>query len=271
MSQKINIYSDAWVEMIFENKNQDYGAFELRKASSKRHLIAVISATIFFALAVSSPMIIKSIIREEKSKNVEVTNLAKIDLDKPKQEEEKVIAEPPPPPLKSSIKFVPPVIKPDDEVSDEDQPKTMEELTKSSLTVSVADIKGTDEENGVDISELNENQNITEEAAEKVWNFVEQPAGFPGGEGELNTYLTKNIKYPELAKESNISGIVYLSFVVNKNGKISQVKLLRGIGGGCDEEAIRVVKEMPSWLPGKQNGEAVNSTFNMPIKFVLQN
>jgi protein TonB len=105
---------------------------------------------------------------------------------------------------------------------------------------------------------------------EEIFMVVEDQPGFPGGERERMTYLVKNIKYPTMAKESGIQGTVFLSFVVEKDGSITGVRVLRGIGGGCDEEAIRVVKAMPKWKPGKQRGKPVRVQFSMPIKFTLQ-
>jgi protein TonB len=93
---------------------------------------------------------------------------------------------------------------------------------------------------------------------------------FPGGEEELFKYLSKNIKYPSMARENGISGTVYVTFVVETNGDITDVKKLRGVGGGCDEEAIRVVKAMPGWSAGKQNGKPVRVQYNLPIKFTLR-
>jgi protein TonB len=93
---------------------------------------------------------------------------------------------------------------------------------------------------------------------------------YPGGQEELYKYLQKNIRYPEMARSNGIQGTVYVQFVVNKYGKIKDAKVLRGIGGGCDEEAIRVVMGMPDWKPGKQNGLAVPVYFNLPVKFTLQ-
>lgn len=271
MSEKVNIYSDEWCDLVFENKNREYGAYVLRKESSKRHLKSIIIAVVFFTLAVSSPVILKTILPEKKEKMVEVTSLTNVKMENTKKkEEDKVIDEPPPPPLKSSIKFVPPVIKPDEEVSDEDMPKSQEELTKSNLNISVADVKGTDEENGVDIAELNKNQEIASEDVEKPFTVVEQAPDFPGGDEARVKFLHDNIRFPQMARESGIEGTVYVTFVVEKNGSISNVQILRGIGGGCDEEATRVIKQMPNWKPGKQNGQAVRVQFNMPIKFTLQ-
>ena len=104
----------------------------------------------------------------------------------------------------------------------------------------------------------------------EIFQIVEEMPLFPGGEEALLAYLGKNISYPQMAKESNIQGTVYIGFVVEADGSITNVKVLRGIGGGCDEEAIRVVKSMPRWAPGKQRGKPVRVQFNLPIKFVLQ-
>ena len=85
----------------------------------------------------------------------------------------------------------------------------------------------------------------------------------------MQKFLRDKIQYPTLAQESGIHGTVFVQFVVSKTGKISNVKILRGIGGGCDEEAVRVVKEMPNWIPGRQNGQAVPVMFQIPVKFQL--
>ena len=104
----------------------------------------------------------------------------------------------------------------------------------------------------------------------EIFTVVEQQPGFPGGDIERIKFLQKNIKYPQMARESGIQGTVYVTFVVEPNGSISHVSILRGIGGGCDEEAIRVIESMPKWNPGKQRGKPVRVQFNMPIKFTLQ-
>jgi len=104
---------------------------------------------------------------------------------------------------------------------------------------------------------------------EQVYQVVEQMPQYPGGQDELAKFLGQHIKYPEAAKKDSISGRVYVQFVVNKTGQINNVKLVRGIGGGCDEEAIRVVKMMPLWTPALQNGKPVSVFFNLPIVFTL--
>ncbi len=105
---------------------------------------------------------------------------------------------------------------------------------------------------------------------EPVFVVVESMPSFPGGMGELMKYLQKNIKFPNLAKEAGIQGRVFVSFVIEKDGSVTDVTILRGIGGGCDEEAIRVVEKMPNWIPGQQRNVPVRVSFNLPIKFTLQ-
>lgn len=105
---------------------------------------------------------------------------------------------------------------------------------------------------------------------EEIFLVVEQMPSFPGGEQEMYRYIGKNIEYPRMAKESGISGRVFVTFVVEKDGAVTDVQILRGIGGGCDEEAIRVIKSMPTWQAGKQRGKPVRVQYRMPIKFTLQ-
>ena len=103
----------------------------------------------------------------------------------------------------------------------------------------------------------------------EIFTVVEESPSFPGGDEARIRFLTENIKYPQIARESSIQGTVYVTFVVEKNGSVTDVRVLRGIGGGCDEEAVRVIKAMPKWNPGKQRGKPVRVQFNMPIKFTL--
>jgi len=103
-----------------------------------------------------------------------------------------------------------------------------------------------------------------------IFTVVESMPGFPGGDHAIIKYLGNNINYPEMARESGIQGRVFVTFVVEKDGQVSNVKVLRGIGGGCDEEAIRVVQQMPNWIPGKQRNIPVRVQFNLPIRFVLR-
>jgi periplasmic protein TonB len=119
------------------------------------------------------------------------------------------------------------------------------------------------------VEDDNSNQVIEEVVETPIFTVVEEMPSFPGGDEARIKFLQDNMKYPQMAKESGIQGTVYVTFVINEKGKVADVKVLRGIGGGCDEEAIRVVNIMPAWNAGKQSGKAVRVQFNMPIKFTL--
>jgi len=157
---------------------------------------------------------------------------------------------PPPPPPKKVVQIN--VVDDDVEVEEE-------------LLIDVEADEDTEVEEYIPI-EVDEE--VVEEAT--IFTVVESMPEFKGGMGELYSYLGNNIKYPVMAKESGIQGKVYVTFVVERDGSITDVKVLRGIGGGCDEEAIRVVGGMPKWKPGKQRGKPVRVQYNLPVRFTLQ-
>ena len=260
--QKLNIYSEKWCDLVFEGKNQTYGAFVLRKFRDNRHRTALIVTLSFFFLAFTLPTLLSIIAPKHNVKNTEVTVLTDLNIEKQK-EQPKLPDEPEK--IKASIAFTPPVIKPDDQVREE--MKSQDVLNDAPVAISTADITG--DNTGKDISEVQETKKVVEEE-EKPLTVVEQNPEFQGGLEALLKYLGKHIQYPALAQESGIQGTVFVQFVVSRTGKISNVKVLRGIGGGCDEEAVRVTKEMPNWIPGRQNGQPVPVMFQIPVKFQLQ-
>ena len=269
MSQKVNLFNEAWVDLLFKDRNQAYGAYELRKDSSRRHKWGIIGALIFLALVIWLPILYKQINSLTKEKNTDVTVLSNIEIIKKVEKPIDVVIEKPAPPLKSSIKFTPPVIKPDEEVQADEEIKTQEELTKTDMNISTADVKGTDEVNGMDIADLNK-MVVGEDSTSAPYSVVEQMPEFPGGEAALRKYLSNSVKYPRIATENGVQGKVYVNFVVDKSGSISNVKVVRGVDSALDNEAVRVIKAMPKWIPGKQNGETVRVSYTVPINFVLQ-
>jgi len=149
------------------------------------------------------------------------------------------------------------------------QQTTVIEIVEDDVEVDDIEIDAeTDDDEEIEEAIIQEEE-AEEEKEEEIFVFVEEQPGYPGGDKARIKYLQENIKYPEMAKESGIQGTVYVTFVVEKDGRITSVKVLRGIGGGCDEEAVRVIKKMPKWKPGKQRGRSVRVQFNMPVRFVL--
>ncbi len=279
MAKDINLTSEKWIELIFEGKNKDYGAYTLRKNSPKRHSYAFIIVLLMVLLSVVSFVAynkIKEVIEERRESMTEVTQLSNIELDAPEEEipEEQQVKQyeaPPPVELKKTIQFTVPEIKKDEEVPEEQEMKSQDELTETDTQISIADVEGTDEDTGIDIADLEKNQVIVEEekVEETVFDIVESPPSFPGGEKAMYKFIGDNLVYPPIAEENQISGKVTCQFIVAEDGSIKNVQVLRGRDRSLDAEAVRVIKSMPKWIPGKQAGKAVKVRFILPITFQL--
>lgn len=269
---KIDLTSLEWCELIFKDRNKNYGAYKMRQELGKRQTVALIIVTVVALVGFTLPRLIRMAIPEQKEEMVEVTQISA--LEEPEVKEENIIkkVEPvaPPPALKSTIKFTTPVIKKDEEVQDEDMLKSQDELSETKVQISIADVKGNDELNGQDIADLQEVITQTPEKKQEPYTMVEQMPQFPGGQAELLKYIAKNLRYPTISQENGIQGKVILRFVVSAEGKVENVQVLRSLDPYCDKEAIRVVQSLPQWIPGKQNGRNVPVYYTCPIVFKLQ-
>ena len=268
---KIDLTSREWCDLIFEGRNKEYGAYKMRARAPRRLTFSVILVIVIALVGFSIPKLITMVTPEKKEVMTEVTTLSQLEEPEVKQEEVQKVepVAPPPPALKSSIKFTAPVIKKDEEVADEDEMKSQEELTESKVTISIADVKGNDEEGGELIEDL---KTIVTEAPEEeqVFDMVEQKPQFPGGDAEMYAWLSKNLRYPVIAQENGIQGRVVCQFVVGSDGSIREIKVLRGLDPSCDKEAVRAIQAMPKWIPGRQNGKAVAVRYTLPVMFRLQ-
>ncbi|MDR1022221.1 MAG: TonB family protein [Prevotellaceae bacterium] len=273
MGKDAQLNSIEWTELIFEGKNQAYGAFYLRRTSWRRHVLALlimVAATVIVALL---PVLIETVKKTREylggvDTQVELATIKEAP-EIPKEVIKTEPEAPPPPPLKSSIKFTPPVITEDDKVRDDEQMASQEHLSETKVTISIANITGDDNDpNAVDIAELEQHKVVV--ADEQPFLAVEQMPQFPGGDNALRKYLAEQVRYPPLAAENNIQGRVVIRFVITKNGSVDRVEVLQGIDRVCDEEAMRVVRTMPKWIPGRHNGRAVPVVYTVPIVFKLQ-
>jgi len=248
-------------DLVFANRNKEYGAYVIRARYNKRVAMALLFALILVVVVVGVPVLVRLLsdmdLGKKKMVSEEITLAEPPPIDKTAPPPPPVI---PPPPVQQTIKFTPPKVVKDEEVPEE-PPPTQEEMKD----VQISTVTQEGEKNVVDLPpEVDADEG-------KVFTFVEEMPGFPGGDQKLMEYLQKNIKYPMIAKENGIQGRIYVTFVVDKDGKIKDSKILRGgLGGGLEEEALRVVRSMPDWKPGKQNGRAVQVQYNLPIIFTLK-
>ena len=267
MAAKIDIFSNDWLELVFEGKNQKYGAFEIRQKSSKRHIYGLIITSVMFIVGFSLPGLIERFVPKRVERDVTVRTLSDLKLDKPKEQDE-ILKElpPPPPPLRNTIKFTPPVIKPDEEVNEEEEPKLQQEVVDAKAAIGTVTFdKGTDD---ISAPLPTDDKQISEEE-ETPFVVVEQMPEFPGGEKAMLRFISKNVVYPQIAVENDVQGVVVVNFVVDIDGSITQVKILSSVSKDCDDEAVRVIKSMPKWKAGKQGGRNVRVYYSVPIRFIL--
>lgn len=261
-------------DIVFEGKNKEYGAYTLRKAYQRYLSIATGIAVAFFVISTSAPIIYglvkpKEEVQVNRKRVVQITELAEPPSIDEKQEQVKVEA--PPPQLKSTIAFLPPVVKPDEQVTEEYIPTVQELHDVDPGTKTVEGQAGGVDYSLLEVQEPTQEQQIVEvEKKEEPFTFVEEMPMFPEGNDALMSFIIENIQYPEIAKRASVEGRVLVQFVVEKSGQITEVKVVKGIGAGCDEEAVRVTKLMGKWKPGKQNGKPVRVRMVIPFQFKLQ-
>jgi periplasmic protein TonB len=266
-------------DIVFENRHKTYGAYELRKSYRKTVWKAFFIGSLTFVAGVAGPYFAAKIYEANKAKEEVVVDIDLSKLEEQKKEEEKIELPPPPPPEEikkpevAQVAFPPPVPKPDEQVIEETPPPKMEDMQDKAISnknVEGEKSEGLIEDTPPEAKEEVKVAEIEKPKEDEIFTTVEQQAEFPGGTREMYKFLGANIKYPAAAQRANVSGKVFLQFVVNTDGSIVDIQPLKGIGFGCDEEAIRVVKDMPKWTPGKQNGRSVRSRFTLPVNFVLE-
>lgn len=262
-----NIYLESTIEdIIFEDRNKSYGAYQLRQETNRNLkgalLIAILLTSAFSAYslsdkkieAIEEPIIV---VYNVKDVTIEMPELPKIEQPKPPVAEEVHQA------TQAYTEFV---AKQDNLVTDDKVP------TIDDLKGKVIDSKTTDGIEGD--NPIIEQPKVTlkpEIKKDVILTFAEQMPEFNGGYTAMQNWIIKHIRYPSSAMAMGTEGTVFVSFVINTDGKISNVELVRGIGSGCDEEAMRAVEAMPVWFPGKQNGTPVRVKTTIPIKFELAN
>ena len=286
MAKDVDLSSKEWTDVIFEGKNKEFGAYELRRQSDKRHNRAVIFVLIGLILVLIGGYfwgMYSDYRREQRELELQaqleqqLADIAAAEAEDPEEVEEvpQAVEEPQreealPEEILNTIKDTEISIAADEEVTEDITSK--DDVAESTAAAgSTTFDQGTDDLNVV---REHKEEIIVEEkhepVKEEIFTAVEQMPQFPGGEGELLKYISTHIKYPTMAAENNIQGRVVVKFVVQKDGKVGEVVVLRGQDPDLDKEAVRVVKTLPNFIPGKMNGQAVSVWNTLPINFKLQ-
>lgn len=286
MAKDVDLSSKEWTDIIFEGRNKAYGAYELRSNSDKRHNmallwtligLAVVSLGIFLWGLYSDYRAEQAKIEAEKLAAIEQEQIDEliVDLDEEEIEENQMVQEEElpealPEEILNTEKFTEfLVVENEKEI---EQVKTAEEVQQTETALGNVDFdKGTDD---LSVVRTYQEEVIVEEKKpvedNKVFDSVEQMPTFPGGEAELLKWISNHLKYPPMAMENGVQGRVVIRFVVTKDGSVGEVQVYRGKDPDLDKEAVRVVKSLPKFIPGKMNGQAVNVWFTLPVNFKLQ-
>lgn len=259
---KLDIFKNQWLDIVFDGRNKSYGAYQLRKSNTKTSVRALIVGSILFGLAVSAPLILSLL---PDSSDVEENRDIKITAIKlpPKQEKpiENLPPPPPPAPKVDQVKFVKPVVAKAEEITEE-PPKIVEMKDKK---IGAETIKG-DPDAVLSVEPVGTGTAaVVEEAPDnQIYSTagIEVKPDFPGGINKFYKFVGDNYQTPE---EEGLKGKVYVTFVVEKDGSLTDIKVIRDIGYGTGKEAIRVLKKCPKWTPGEQNGKKVRVLYSLPI------
>ncbi len=286
MAREVNLSSREWCDLVFEGKNKDFGAYVIRTDSSRRHnkavLLTIIGSIIFGLLAfgyVKANQYLEErwLADQAGQEGVIIDMRPDAEESEPEQEilEEKKPEVLPEEEILNTIKVTELAIVEDNMVSEEDKIMTQDEIIAAQTAFGATNYdQGTD---NLNVSNTNVNVVVVEppvdrpvEVEQKVFTSVEQMPQFPGGEAALMKYLQSHINYPPMAAENNVQGKVVVQFVVDKTGKVGEVKVVRSVDKDLDREAVRVCKSLPKFTPGRQNGQAVSVWYTLPVTFKLQ-
>lgn len=270
-SSKLDLFEQEWIDNVFEGRNKSYGAYELRTNSGKRTLKALLIGAIIFVLLVLTPVISKYI-SENIGKEEEVLDekVVMVNLDQPiEQPKEEIIVEPiVQKQTQSNVdiqKYVPPVIV-DKEVVKEEVAVVTELKKTGSETIKAKEGGEVVLDNTA--SEIKVDAEVIEEDPTKIYTSVQVQPEFPGGMAGFSKYVQKNYRVPEV--DDDVSGNVIVNFVVERDGTLTDIKVVRDLGYGTGKEAIRMLKSAPKWKPGIQNGKPVRVSYNLPIRLVIK-
>ena len=281
MAKDVDLTSREWRDLVFEGKNKDFGAYKLRESSSSRHTKAVVWVLISVAIILVLLILSVSGVFAKPEEDVIVTattqEITTMEVEEEIIEEEEKFEIPEPEPVvapeevANQQRVTDLLIVEDDKIEEDKQVKNQEEVLENEAQAGALDITdGTNDLNKMTIKEEVIAAPVVEEEQPLNIAMVEQKPEFNGGEAAMYKWLSDNIVFPTIAAEEGVQGRVVVEFVVGKDGSISNVRVVRPRHPALDKEAVRVVKAMPAWIPGRNNGQPVKVTYTLPVNFKLK-
>ena len=277
MAKDFDLQSPQWLEILFEGKNKRYGAYQLRDDSSNRHIKSLIVVIVLGLAAIFLPDIIENMILSKKTVAQDEA-FAQTEFNttqeqkKPEQQQEEMVIPQETRELAKSIMVTEAKIVDSEEIREQNLAQANDVLKDIDAVIATKTVEnGVTDGSGFNPDDYKQVVETTTPETEKVYTWVQVKPSFPGGEEARLKWLKENLEYPQQAVADEIQGLVQVGFVVEKDGSITDVKVVQSAHSTLDREAIRLVKAMPKWIPGKQNGNTVRAYFTQPIRFVLRN
>ncbi|WP_374164968.1 energy transducer TonB [Arcticibacter sp. MXS-1] len=274
-TDKFDVYRSEWLELVFANRNHEYGAYQLRKEYASNLNKALLLASIIFVVGFTIPVVIRNFGADIP----EAPQPALISDDRPIVVDLSHVKELPPPPLPAGMeqkikttRFVPPRVVAAAQVTEEmPDVQTLQKSTIATKTQEGIEVPAIESPASLPATGGAGTGEVSTGEGDGLVDFhlVEKFPEFPGGVEAFGNYLRKNLRYPASAVDNNVAGRVFVSFIVERDGTLTDIKVVKGIGFGCDEEAVRVLKKSPAWSPGIQNKQRVRVQYTLPIMFSL--
>lgn len=269
---KLDLFKLQWIDVVFANRNKAYGAYELRKQNSRTTSRAMLIGGVLFTLAVCSPMIINYLSGFVPDADDPSIQREVVLMPPPPVNKETPPPAPPPEPPKpkvDQVRFPPPAPAPVEEVVEE--PPTVKELEKADPgPKTIEGDPNADVRIDEPVGNAPKEAAVTEDNTPVDFAAIENPPEYPGGNAAIGKFIVKNFNWPPAAQEAGLAGKIYMSFIVEKDGSMTDIKVLRDLGMGTGDEAIRVLKKMPKWKPGIQNGRGVRVAYTLPLSLSVQ-
>ncbi len=263
MEQSKSFQGWSFDDIVFYNRNQQYGAYQLRKEKARNSIIGLLITVGVSGVLIASSFVDLSFLKSKPKEEVIETTVTLAEPPPLKDETPPPPPPPPPPPVRPTVKFLEMVAKKDEEVQKDEPVVAQKDIHEE---ISTETKEGKDDAPAVVEAPVVDTKPIVED---KIFTVVEQMPQYPGGEAAMMSFIRDHINYPDMERENDIQGRVVVGFVVQEDGSLTDINVKKGVSSGLDKEAVRVVKMLPKFNPGKQQGKAVKVSFVLPIMFKL--
>ena len=271
---KLDIFKREWLDVVFEGRNKEYGAYDLRKIAPKATNTGLAIASVAFVVLLMAPTIAKLLGLDSKSEPVEQIIETEVVLSEPPPVNEEEPPPPPPveppPPRVDQVRMPEPKVVPAEQVKDE-EPPTVEQLKLADPgSKTIEGDPNAEIRIDLPVGEGEIDAEVTETSSDQIFQSVEINPEPPGGMAQFMQWVGKNYQYPQAAMDAGVNGQVQVAFVVERDGSLTDIRVVKDLKFGTGDAAVKLLQKAPKWSPGIQNGRPVRVAYTLPIRLNLQ-